>query len=238
MCDLPILNLRLCLLCDQEITLKVSWKNVLMQEPEMLICVECFGKLDPISGELCQICSRVLSAEFRRDTLCLDCQRWEQDPKWQGFLTENQSLFHYNDFMKESIATFKYRGDYAIAEAFSSFIKDALPKIAFDSIVVIPLSSERLLERGFNQAEALAITAGQTCIQPLTRIHSEKQSKKSRRDRINLPQVFQITDSEMIAGQKILLLDDIYTTGSTLRHAAKALKLAGATEIRSLTLAR
>lgn len=238
MFDLAILKPSLCLLCDQEITHMVSWKNLLMKEQEMSICAECFGKLDRISGDLCQICSRVLSAEFRRDMLCLDCHRWEQDPKWQGFLTENQSLFHYNDFMKETIAKFKYRGDYAIAEAFSSYIKDALEKLAFDSIVVIPLSRERLLERGFNQAEALAITAGQTCIQPITRIHSEKQSKKSRRDRINLPQVFQITDPEMVAGQKILLLDDIYTTGSTLRHAAKALKLAGATEIRSLTLAR
>ncbi|MFJ5623490.1 ComF family protein [Peribacillus loiseleuriae] len=238
MFDLVILKPRLCLLCDQGITQRVSWKNLLMKEQEVSICAECFGKLDPISGELCQICSRVLSAEFRRDTLCLDCHRWEQDPDWKGFLTENQSLFHYNDFMKESIAKFKYRGDYAIAVAFSTFIKDALEKLEFDSVAVIPLSEERLLERGFNQAEALVVTAGQTCIQPLTRIHSEKQSKKSRRDRLNLPQVFQITEPQMIAGKKILLIDDIYTTGSTLRHAAKALKLAGATEIRSLTLAR
>ncbi|KMY51854.1 ComF family protein [Peribacillus loiseleuriae] len=238
MFDLSILTPYLCLLCDQGITQKVSWKNLLMKEQERSICAECFRKLDPISGELCQICSRVLSAEFRRDTLCLDCHRWEQNPNWQGFLTANRSLFHYNDFMKEQIAKFKYRGDYAIAEAFSPFIKDALLPLTFDSIVVIPLSHERLQERGFNQAEALAVTAGQACIQPLTRIHSEKQSKKSRRDRINLPQVFQITDPEIMSGQRILLLDDIYTTGSTLRHAAKALKLAGAADIHSLTLAR
>ncbi|WP_028393521.1 ComF family protein [Bacillus cihuensis] len=238
MFDLSILKPRLCLLCDQEINQKISWMSLLMQEQETSVCADCFAKFDPISGELCQICSRVLSAEFRRGSHCLDCYRWEQDPDWQGFLTENQSLFHYNDFMKETIAKFKYRGDYALAEVFSHFIKDALLTLAFDCVTVIPLSRERLLERGFNQAEALAITAGQTCIQPLTRIHSEKQSKKSRRDRINLPQVFQITDPELVAGKKILLIDDIYTTGSTLRHAAKVLKLAGATEIRSLTLAR
>lgn len=69
------------------------------------------------------------------------------------------------------------------------------------------------------------------------RTHSEKQSKKSRYERIHAQQVFQVC-SEEVQGKRILLLDDIYTTGSTLRQAAKVLKSAGAIEVKSLTLAR
>ena len=67
---------------------------------------------------------------------------------------------------------------------------------------------------------------------------AEKQSKKSRSERIHIPQVFQINPQVEIIGKHILLIDDIYTTGSTLRHAAKLLKESGAERIQSLTLAR
>ncbi|WP_308167083.1 phosphoribosyltransferase family protein [Bacillus sp. ISL-40] len=69
-------------------------------------------------------------------------------------------------------------------------------------------------------------------------MHSEKQSKKSRSERIHLSQVFQVNPNVDLAGKKVILIDDIYTTGSTLRHAAKLLKVAGAASIQSLTLAR
>ena len=140
--------------------------------------------------------------------------------------------------MKEMIAKYKYRGDYALAEVFSFYLKDLLQKLDYDLVTVIPLSEERLKERGFNQAQALLDVANIECTQLLTRIHTEKQSKKSRQERISLPQVFQVMDASIIQGKRIIIVDDIYTTGSTLRHAAKALKLAGASKIQSVTIAR
>lgn len=223
-------------MCNEKIQKPLTWSSLFLDSKESLLCDECEGKLSWISGERCTICSRELNEKFRQGTLCLDCVRWENEPEWKGLLTENISLFHYNDFMKEMIARYKYRGDYALAEVFSYYILDHLKKLDYDLITFIPLSDERLKERGFNQVQALLDVSKMVHHQLLTRMHTEKQSKKSRRERIMLPQVFQVTES--VQEKKIVIVDDIYTTGSTLRHAAKVLKLAGVSTIQSLTIAR
>jgi competence protein ComFC len=227
-----------CLLCHELILPITSWSTLFSAEKERLLCSICEGRLEKISGECCRICSRPfsqLAEQFRHGDLCNDCVRWEQDPEWSGYLDKNLALFQYNDFLKETIARFKFRGDYIITKAFAEQMKQSLRQLEFDYLVPIPLSAERLYERGFNQAEALIIESGFTPTPFLTRIHSEKQSKKSRTERIHVPQVFQLSGNP---SGKIVLVDDIYTTGSTLRHAAKLLKEAGAEQIQSLTLAR
>jgi len=114
-----------------------------------------------------------------------------------------------------------------------------LQNFSYDLLVPIPLSDERLYERGFNQAESLALEAGAEPINLLKRVHSEKQSKKSRNERIRLPQVFQLSETAPpFQNKQILLIDDVYTTGSTLRQAAIILRQAGAKSVQSLTLAR
>ncbi|XJZ26958.1 ComF family protein [Bacillota bacterium Lsc_1132] len=227
-----------CLICHEIIFTPVSWTTIFSKEKEQLVCPNCERKFEKITGESCRICGRPLLNSFRSGDLCLDCFRWEDNPEWSGLLDRNVSLFLYNDFLKEVIARFKFRGDYVLAKVFQERIKSQFDLMPFDQLVPIPLSNERLYERGFNQAEALIIEAGCTPESLLTRIHSEKQSKKSRRDRIHLPQVFQISDDLDLSGQTIVLVDDIYTTGSTLRHAAKLLKQAGAIAFQSLTIAR
>ncbi|MDQ0218424.1 ComF family protein [Peribacillus cavernae] len=229
---------RNCIICDEEIQSPFTWKSIWTGTEDEKVCEDCNGKLSLITGEACQYCSRVLHDKYRQGPLCLDCVRWENDKEWSGYLEKNTSIFHYNDFLKEVIAKFKYRGDYALAEVFAPFVKEKLRDDHFDLVIPIPLSDERLKERGFNQAEAIAATATLETFDALLRIHTEKQSKKSRKERISLAQVFQVKDTKLVDGKKILLIDDIYTTGSTLRHAAKALKQSGATEITSLTLAR
>lgn len=230
-----------CLLCNDEILQQVSWSFIFSKSKAKHLCSKCESQLVLISGEKCEKCGRsfeTLDSKYIIGKSCYDCIRWEEDKEWSGYLQKNHSIFTYNDFTKDVIARYKFRGDYILAKAFSPHIQEKLQKIVYDLITPIPLSNERLYERGFNQSEALIVEAGFTSINLLKRTHSEKQSKKSRADRIHIPQVFQIEEEAEITNKRILLVDDIYTTGSTLRYAAKILKSAGAQSVASLTLAR
>lgn len=227
-----------CLVCDEGMEQALTWRSLLKQAEARAICEGCEGKLNRITGETCSMCSRELGGDHITGALCLDCSRWERNREWGGYLSKNISLFHYNEYLKDIIAKYKYRGDYALAEVFVPFLKERLKYMEFDLVTVIPLSHERLTERGFNQGQALADLLGFQTVEILTRIHTEKQSKKSRQERMSLPQVFQVMQSDLLEHKSILIIDDIYTTGTTLRHAAKALILAGAKEVSSITLAR
>ncbi|GLB60203.1 ComF family protein [Cytobacillus sp. NCCP-133] len=230
-----------CLICHQEISPVVTWSSLWSKPEENDLCKKCSEKLNFIEGEACEKCSRPFSGldpRYRTGNLCHDCTRWNEDPEWGSSLERNQSLFLYDDFLKEAIARYKFRGDYILARAFSPFIKSKLQTLDFDLLVPIPLSSERLYERGFNQSAALIREAGFTAAEMLKRTHAEKQSKKARNERIHLQQVFQRIADHDAENKKIILIDDIYTTGSTLYHAAKILKEAGAASVCSLTIAR
>ena len=228
-----------CLNCSARVEEVWSWRGLFYRKPQFL-CQECEKRLEKIEGERCRGCSRSLEAlpsNLVKEDICLDCHRWELDPEWRGILHKNDSLYHYNDFLKEYLARYKYRGDYALAKTFSHTIKSYLTKIEYDHIIPIPLSDERLYERGFNQSAALLEESEVRPSHILTRLHSEKQSKKTRAERLRQVQVFQLVECD-VKGKSILLFDDIYTTGTTLRQAAKLLKEAGADEVSSLTLAR
>lgn len=218
-----------CLYCGGDLDEKMSW-GAFFQRDTRLLCDECDRGLVRIKDG-CPGCSRT----GMDGGLCSDCMEWNRKPEWNGMLERNVSLFQYNEFMKEVLARYKYRGDYVLAKALASFMQTAIPKA--DLFVPIPLSPERLYERGFNQSKALLTEVGLPCHDLLTRTHTEKQSKKTRRERMTGAQVFRLPETDL-SGQKILLIDDIYTTGTTVRHAATLLKKAGAREVSSFTIAR
>jgi competence protein ComFC len=230
-----------CLYCGEMITPVVSWGSLFSMQVEELLCERCVEQLEPIEGECCVRCSRPfegLAVEFRKGDLCYDCVRWEQDPEWSGILERNISLYEYNDFLREFIGRFKFRGDYILAKYFNASLNKAVKELKYDLLVPIPLSEERLYERGFNQSEALIIETGLTPTFLLKRTHTEKQSKKSRRERIHLEDIFKFVEEGDVVGKKVVLVDDIYTTGSTIMHAGKILKQHGASDILSITVAR
>ncbi len=238
---MKLLSGKRCLLCDGEVDSEFTWRSIFTHEKQNRLCKQCLKKFERIRGETCRICGRpfaLLDAEYRCEELCLDCRRWEEDENWSESLDQNRSLYSYSSFTKEVIARFKFRGDYVLAEIFTEDMLSALQAFQYDYIVPIPLSEERLYERGFNQAEAIIRVAGFEPTNLLTRTHAEKQSKKSRKERIHLEQVFRVANDINISSKTILLIDDIYTTGSTLRHAAKVLKENGADKVYSFTLAR
>ncbi len=243
------MNKLYCLLCHNPIDQIISWEHLFLSSPvHPEICKICSSKLEEIYGEQCRICSRPFSklpTEFQNKDICHDCYRWEQDVEWTGTLTRNISIFDYNDFLKELLAQFKFRGDHEIVKAFTTHVQSKFKQMfhqkSLPFIVPIPLSPERLYERGFNQANSLAQLLNVPIDNILTRIHTEKQSKKTRQERIHKQSPFhliQLNDPQKYHNKPILLIDDIYTTGTTLRQAAKALTPLSPKAIYSLTLAR
>ncbi|MEI2283214.1 ComF family protein [Paenibacillus polysaccharolyticus] len=227
------------------------------------ICPRCVQQIPWIRSIRCQRCGRGVG--------CPDCVRPHMQNR--SFFC-NRSAVQYNDLMKEWISMYKFRGYELYAPLLTAMLTQAFQAMSEeltlicgketekplwrpDAVTYVPVSDERLAERGFNQAErlatGLAITAGLPCVDLLQRqINTGKQSFKSRAERFEtMKHAFSIKldefDFSLLKNYskpfKLLLIDDIYTTGSTLDacghvilHAASK---AGVTvEIYTLTLAR
>lgn len=219
-----------CLICHDEWLPPVSLAMLLTLRQADVCCPRCRARFIRLEGNRCERCSRLSDVP-----ICTDCIKWQQR---KSALKHNYSVYIYNDWMKEVINRFKFRGDYALVEAFRSDVRRVFDE-HFSSdvcLVPIPLSSSRLAERGFNQAEAIASLLSVPMIFALQRIDDEKQSKKTRRERF-VGRKFCLT-GEDVAEKRIVIVDDIYTTGATVHEAAKLLYDAGACEICSFTLIR
>lgn len=224
-----------CLWCDAAIIPEINWKTVMLLARPTNLCQTCESQLHILKGKRCVKCSRESEEEY-----CSDCTWWNLSAPSEDPLIWNYSVFAYNEAIKEMISRWKYRGDYCLGNAFKSYYQKAfdrmfsfLPKET--AAVPIPLSGERMDERGFNQSKMLAECLPLKTDELLTRIHSEKQSKKTRRQRITAVNPFQMTKT---INNPVILADDIYTTGTTLRHAAFILKKHGCPAVYALTLIR
>ncbi|MFG6147985.1 ComF family protein [Halobacillus sp. B23F22_1] len=221
-----------CVICFDFVLPEVNWTNFLHVQKKVKICTTCFEKFDVIIEPGCPLCGRTDS-----NGTCYDCERWEGSA-YQGVLTKNISVFSYNDFARELVARWKYRGDFTLIEAFAEAVqtkyKNHFHRLKAD-LVAIPLSKERLMERGFNQSEALVSQLGSSPHRFFTRRGSEKQSKKGRTERMNRENPFVLVQP---TDRPVVLVDDIYTTGMTVRHMASLLREAGCPAVYSFTLFR
>lgn len=212
---------------------ETSWINVFLPPKPNRLCQACEAELHTLHGQRCSHCSRITV-----DSVCSDCTWWKQFMNGNDVLDKNYSVFAYNDRMQEMITKWKYRGDYQIGYVFQTTFQDCFPKIIQTKqqiVVPIPLSPERLYERSFNQAEMLAQFLPIKSVNALSRIHGEKQSKKTRQERISSINPFKLEEP---INKPVILVDDIYTTGATLRHAAALLKEHGCPMVYSYTLIR
>lgn len=200
----------------------------------MKICKLCNHLLPVISGSRCLRCSR------RSDVpKCIDCLQWEKFPG-KDTLKCNYSIYQYNEFMQDIITKWKYRGDYELGYIFKNACRTHFRKMMQTTAkthlaIPIPLSVERQVERGFNQAEMLAQFLPIPKAAYLQRVTSEKQAKKTRSERMESANPFRLKKP---INKPVILVDDIYTTGTTLRHAAKVLIEHGCPEVISFTLIR
>lgn len=220
-----------CFICNNSVENEASWTSIFSLKTNGSICASCQSKLEVIDKVSCDYCGRADVMD------CTDCDRWKK----MKLLSKNRAVYQYNEFLKEQISRFKYRGDYQLVECFEQSFRDGFRR-AFTNIpkdtklVPIPLSEKRLSSRAFNQAVALANLLPYEQVPLLKRIEGEKQAKKNRQARLAMenPFALEIEHEPM----PVILIDDIYTTGATIHHAAQTLSESGYREIASFTLAR
>lgn len=199
-------------------------------------CGNCDRSLQRLNqGAQCPACARLQESE----EICRDCQRWESHyPK--NILT-HQSLFQYNTFFKEILSAYKYHCDFRLRYFFALDVKKVLtPFLKKYILVPIPISKQSFQKRGFNQTTGLLEAAGCSYTDVLLNENTTNQSLKTRKERMETKQYFKLTKegSKNIIHKKIILIDDVYTTGRTLYHARDVLLEAGAIEVETFTLAR
>lgn len=154
----------------------------------------------------------------------------------------------YAGIIKESLIKYKFFGRPSFYRTFAALMGDKvrglMERHKFDMIISVPLHKSRERERGFNQSRLLSKalsreTGIRECSGLLTRVkNTDSQSllgKNSRR--VNIIDAFKITSPEKISNKNILIIDDIFTTGSTLNECSKVLKKAGAARVAAAVLA-
>ena len=160
-----------------------------------------------------------------------------------------RSLGIYEGALLDAIHLFKYHGKISVGEALGRMMAqtpyDSLAIGDYSLIIPVPLHPKRLRERGFNQSLVLARQVSKRFSIPLDflalrrTLHTEAQVKLSgRKRRTNVRGAFEVKARNRIQGHKIVLIDDVYTTGSTAAECSKVLVQSGAKEVAVLTLAR
>lgn len=154
---------------------------------------------------------------------------------------------YYEDAVREAILAFKFHGKLGGLSCFGSMMAATAAEVysgEFDAITWVPVSAKRLRKRGFDQARYLA---GSLCVDwhvmPIETLRKKVDNPPqsgiddASQRRANVLDVYEPVSPEQFAGKRLLLVDDICTTGSTLGECARVLKAAGAAEVMCLTLA-
>ncbi|MCA9470739.1 MAG: ComF family protein [Nitrospirales bacterium] len=156
------------------------------------------------------------------------------------------TLYPYESSLKKAIGLLKYRGKVSLAKPMAHLLATGLPSLpTIDLVMAVPLHSARLREREYNQSLLLAYNLSKIIQLPLDHTtlirtrQSTPQTLLSRKERLkNLRRTFAVKTSRDITGKSILLVDDVYTTGTTVNECAKALRKAGSGDVYVVTLAR
>lgn len=204
-----------------------------VEEREELCCKICRCRLPYVKEPFCLKCGKPLLAEEKE--YCRDCAGKKH------FYKQGRAAFVYDQTMKRSIAGFKYHGrkEYAAFYAEEILRKCAKQVLAWRAqvLVPIPLHAGRRRKRGYNQAQLLAKELSKRSGIPvdanLLRRQKKTRAQKELTDKerhANLKNAFSLGKSE-IPYQRIILIDDIYTTGSTIDEASRVLLEHGAQSV-------
>jgi len=212
------------------------------------ICEECFKTIKIIKDPYCIKCGKPLVRTNyflnNRDVLCVNCK------KHPYYFNYARSVGVYDKALRKCIHLFKYYREKKLSKPLGKLLVEYISEKErvyqkYDLIIPVPLHKNDLSTRGFNQSLLLSMEIGNYFSIPVGKdilIKKKvtgaqiKLSKKEREN--NLVNAFLIIEPEKIKGKNILLIDDVFTTGSTVNECSKELKKAQVKNIRVLTLAR
>ena len=162
----------------------------------------------------------------------------------QGF----DAVYSYGSYegtLRQLVHLFKYGGVRPLARPFGRFMTQALPReTSFDVIVPMPLHWFKQWQRGFNQADVLAREIGKKWHVPVRNVIRRRRATSPQagltnaKRRANVRGAFTIARGKPLQGMRVLLVDDVVTTGATASACARVLKRAGAAHVALLALAR
>jgi ComF family protein len=218
---------------------------------EQLFCNNCRLQLRVLQNPLCTVCGKPFDP-LAFATLCAECRpsRKNKPPEF----TALRSCFAFEGASREAIHRYKYQGQSSLAELLAQELanfwmrdcNDTLQIPDCDLITPVPLHWWRAYRRGYNQSELLANQLSLKIDVPskvlLRRVKPTRPQVELGRDQRaeNVKNAFQVDEAMItsINDKTILLIDDVCTTGATLRECARALKKGGAAAVYALTLAR
>jgi competence protein ComFC len=199
-------------------------------------CQNCQSQTHLLIDNLCPRCGDYQE----KSEICPSCLT--DPPPFDGL----RSWASYQGALRKAILRLKFHRDIALAESLAEGLIQFFPTLDWqvDMVIAVPVSKTRYKERGYNQAAMLAYPLALACHIPYASqaIHkvldSPTQVGLSAQERLqNVKEAF-TARKKSVHGKSILIVDDIRTTGSTLRSCAQALRTAGATRVYALTLAR
>lgn len=222
----------------------VNCDTPLWDDPVPCVCQTCWATLSPIAQPCCPHCGVPFASPVAlQQSPHHECGGCRAHPP---AFTQTWSLFPYQSPLKEAITLFKYRGKRSLTKHFIQAMIPALPNLpSIDFLMPVPLHPQRLREREYNQSLLLAHSLSLHLQIPLLmscllRVRpTVPQTSLLKKERLtNLRRAFAVDDAARIKDQRILLIDDVFTTGTTLHECAKTLRKAGSGPVYGLTLAR
>lgn len=197
----------------------------------------------------CLLCQRVLSRD--ETDLCHNCRKdTEEYPKPKhkiSFVAGWTAMWYYNGNVRHSLLLYKFYNRRSYGAVYGRLLAMMLSSkmlCDYDILTWVPVSRRRRWLRGYDQVELIAQSAGQELNTPAIAVlkkikHTKPQSRLPdyARRKANVMGVFAVSDPALIAGKRILLLDDIITTGATVSECARVLLTAGAKEVHCAAVA-
>ena len=207
------------------------------------ICPDFWTGIDFISDPFCTCCGIPLAYDPGPGGLCGTCAR--EPPAFGGA----RSVMVYNDVSRKLILSFKHADRTDAAPVWGEWLARAGAELLAeaDALVPVPLHRRRLISRRYNQAALIATALGRETgvpvwVNAMVRVRpTPSQGRMSCRQREdNVRGAFAVRNSfcERMGGSRIVLVDDVFTTGATLTACARALQKAGAESVDAITLAR
>ena len=210
--------------------------------------------LDLLFPSKCILCRKLIGPGGPR--MCPDCanallDKSETEPELKkslDYLSGCVSAAEYTGRMRTALIAFKFGGKRMYAEGFADLISTVVYKCEdwqYDMVSWLPVSPDRKRTRGYDQAQLIAECFSRMMMKPLVstlrkKKHVKPQSEQADRDarKENIKGAYSVIDSAVISGKRILLIDDIITTGATMSEGAKTLLKAGAEAVYGASAAR